>query len=167
MFKFCPNCGSSEINKKGESGFYCSNCNRHYYLNSKPTAAIVPVSGSEMLLCIRADEPQKGKLDTIGGFLENGEDPLTGAVREFEEETGYKINKDDLKYLGVWVGDYEYQDEKYHTFNVVYTINFSKDIKLNPTDDIEKVVWLSIDGNHKYGFECINEIVKALQKKFI
>lgn len=167
MFKFCPSCGSAEIGKKGESGFACSNCRNTYYLNSKPTAAIIPIVGKEMMLCVRGIEPQKGELDTIGGFLENGEEPLTGAVREFEEETGYKIDESELEFLGIWVGDYHYQNEEYHTFNVVYTLNFSKDIKLNSTDDIEKVVWLSIDGNHKYGFECINEIVKALQKKFI
>lgn len=33
---------------------------------------------------------------TVGGGLEAGEDPRDGAVREFFEETGYRLNPDDL-----------------------------------------------------------------------
>lgn len=57
-------------------------------------------------MSIRGIEPKKGKYDFIGGFLENGEDPLDGAVREFKEETGVEINKKDLEFLGIYVDDY-------------------------------------------------------------
>ena len=33
---------------------------------------------------------------TVGGGLEAGEDPRDGAVREFFEETGYRLNPDEL-----------------------------------------------------------------------
>lgn len=101
MFKFCPNCGAAAIKSQEESTFICESCKKNYYSNSKLTASIIPIVDNEMLLCVRAEDPEKGKLDLIGGFLNNGEEVLDGAVREFEEETGYKIRKQDLKYLGI------------------------------------------------------------------
>lgn len=164
MFKFCPNCGSSEIKDIGDSTLTCPQCKKHHYINSYPTASVIPIVGSEVLLCIRAEDPEKGKLDLIGGFLKNGEDPVVGAVREFEEETGYKINGQDLKYLGIWVGDYVYQGTNYKTFNVIYTIDFSKDIKLTANDDVGELVWLPIDGKHEYAFTTIYPIIEELKK---
>lgn len=39
-------------------------------------------------------EWQAGKLNAIGGHIEQGETPIQAMVREFEEETGLKTNED-------------------------------------------------------------------------
>ncbi len=48
--------------------------------------------GNEMVLLIEKTKPawQKGKLNGIGGKIEEGEEPLEAMVREFREETGMR-----------------------------------------------------------------------------
>ena len=48
------------------------------------------------------------------GKLEKGEDPLTAAYREFEEETGYQANR--LDYLGVIYPTCGYSNEKIYLY---------------------------------------------------
>ncbi len=45
---------------------------------------------------INADE-----LNGIGGKVEPKEDYLSAAIRETEEETGYKVQQEDVKFLGI------------------------------------------------------------------
>lgn len=43
-----------------------------------------------------------GKLEFPGGGIESGEDPLTAAVREVEEEVGIIINPADARFMGIY-----------------------------------------------------------------
>lgn len=45
------------------------------------------------VVLIRKNKPtrQKGKLNGVGGHIEQGEEPHTAMVREFEEETGLHV----------------------------------------------------------------------------
>ena len=43
----------------------------------------------------------KNRLNGIGGKLEEGENFLDAAIRETQEETGYKIAKEDLSFAGI------------------------------------------------------------------
>jgi 8-oxo-dGTP diphosphatase len=43
-----------------------------------------------------------GKLEFPGGGIEAGENPLTAAVREVEEEVGIIINPHDGKFMGIY-----------------------------------------------------------------
>lgn len=44
------------------------------------------------LVTVRAREPEKGRLDVPGGFLDVGEDPIQGLKREVKEEVGLDID---------------------------------------------------------------------------
>ena len=57
-----------------------------------------------MLLGRRAVEPDLGRWDLPGGFLEEGEEPLTGLRRELREETGLEV--EPLSFLGAWIDRY-------------------------------------------------------------
>lgn len=162
MFKFCPFCGV-EIGKQANGGFQCQNCKKKYYYGSKPTASVVPICKDKVLLAVRAVEPAKGELDLIGGFLENGEDPLEGAVRETLEETEYKVNPDDLKFLGIWVGEYEYQGDTFSTFNVIYTVNFEEELELSAKDDVASLKWIPINGDYEFAFEPMYHVFEKLK----
>ncbi len=57
-----------------------------------------------MLLARRKFEPQAGKWDLPGGFLEEDEEPLDGLRRELREETGVEI--EPLELAGIWADRY-------------------------------------------------------------
>ncbi len=163
MYKFCPFCGQS-VKFYPPSHYLCESCGKSTYLNSKPTGSVIPVCGREILVSIRGIEPEKGKLDLIGGFLELGEDSVTGAVREFKEETGYDLDPNELKLISIETDNYLYQGNKIYTFNPVYWLDFSKGIKLIPADDVAELVWVSIDEPHDWAFDCIHKATVKLVK---
>ena len=49
----------------------------------------------KLLLCRRGHEPYKGLSNFVGGKIEEGEDGLTAAYRELQEETS--ITREDVK----------------------------------------------------------------------
>lgn len=57
--------------------------------------------GSRRVLLTHVDAPGRG-WDVPGGHLEQGESPLTAAVREIREETGLRLAADDLTPAG-WI----------------------------------------------------------------
>ena len=81
-------------------------------------------------------ERQRGKLNGVGGKLEEGEDILTCMVREVQEETGLITKTDKWISLGLM----ESADWKVHVFTLVY--------EGNPNDaksaDKEKVEWIYV-----------------------
>jgi len=87
---FCPRCSGELVRERAQAD--CPACGSHYYANSAPTVgALCEDEQGRLMLVRRAVEPQKGKWDTPGGFLEEGERPLDGLRRELLEETGLDV----------------------------------------------------------------------------
>lgn len=164
MYKFCPYCAGS-LYRLYESSFKCQSCQKSLYLNSKPTAGIIPVYQDQMLLAVRAVEPAKGKLDAIGGFLNNGEAPKHGAVRELFEETGLKIAEEELKFIGITIDNYQFQGAKTYTFNTFYKLECQEKLDLVPADDVAELRWVKIDDEIDWGFESLKQIPGLLAEK--
>ena len=160
---FCPFCGSSSI-EKDINFIKCQNCHQTFYINSKPTASVIPVFKEEVLLGIRKDEPEKGKLDILGGFLKNGEDPEDGAIRELKEESDIDIKKEDLIFLGIWVDKYQYQSQHYFTFNVIYYILLLEKPNAKAGDDIGDLKWVNINSSPELAFKTQNQSIEKLKK---
>ncbi|MCK0069986.1 NUDIX hydrolase [Kordiimonas laminariae] len=74
----------------------CKDCGFIAYENPKIIAGAVVTFEDKFLLCKRAIYPQKGKWTIPAGFLEMGERPIDGAVREAWEEARAKIVPQDL-----------------------------------------------------------------------
>lgn len=161
MYKFCPGCGK-EINKSTSKNFKCQ-CGFFFYANPRSTSSIIPVYDKEILVYIRNFEPSRGKIDMIGGFLEYGEDPLSGGIREFYEETGIKLKKKDLEYLGIFMGKYPFKDELYSTLNIIYKVKFKKKIIPKGSDEIGKFLWIPLDKTDDFAFAPIKDAINLIQ----
>ena len=63
------------------------------YIDHKGAAAVVPVDdeGNIILVSQYRNAVRKQTLEIPAGGINPGEDPLTSAVREVEEETGYEV----------------------------------------------------------------------------
>ncbi|MFN0072976.1 MAG: NUDIX hydrolase [Chloroflexota bacterium] len=118
--------------------FDCTRCDRPLYENSRPCAGVVVVRDHRVLLAKRGIEPLKGYWDIPGGFLEAGEDPAAGAVRELLEETGLHIELHEL--LGMFVDRYGAGDHALFTLNI-YFLADAPDGEPQPEDDVAELAW--------------------------
>ena len=86
---FCSKCGQENIYGliDGSNRYHCTSCKSIHYENPKPTATIICMKDSSILLAKRAYEPAKGAWGLPGGFMELNETLEEAAQRELKEET--------------------------------------------------------------------------------
>ena len=119
----------------------CTNATCRFVLwaNSKPCASIVVANNlGEILLTTRAIEPDKGKLDLPGGFLQLGEHPYDGARREAREELQVEIEPEGI--LGFAMDTYGSDGDS--TLNIAVLSRIESGIP-TPTDEISNIVWVN------------------------
>ncbi|TCS41983.1 NUDIX hydrolase [Reinekea marinisedimentorum] len=88
---YCSVCGHKVTIKIPEDDHrprhVCENCNTIHYQNPRPITCTLPIApDGRIVLCRRNIEPQKDLWTLPGGFMENGETTLQGALRETWEE---------------------------------------------------------------------------------
>lgn len=93
----------------------------------------------KILMCKREKEPYKGKLNLVGGKVEQGENELHAAYRELQEETG--ITKDDIKLINLMNFEYKVQDMELE----LYVGKLNKEKKL--VEEVNKLYWIDKKDN--------------------
>lgn len=161
MFHFCPFC-AHKISEQSKNGFQCSKCKKWTHYASNPAVSIAVKVGKEGLIAVRGREPGKGKHDLVGGFLEYGEDPQKGAVREFKEETGIQIDADKLKLMGIWIGDYYYQNQENLILNIIYLIELPEKFIGYPADDVADLMWKNLNNKPNFAFNYLHQVWKKI-----
>lgn len=160
-FHFCPKCGEKLIKKTvdGKPRLVCLKCNFVFYQNSKPTASALITKGNKILLARRAIQPFKNKWDVPGGFLEEGEAPETGLLREIKEELGIKIKIEKL--IGIFMDDYGRTGHK--TLNIYYHVKIISGIP-RPASDVKELRWFSKNKIPKLAFKNGYQAIKTWLK---
>jgi len=74
----------------------CNDCGYIEYDNPKIVVGLVASNKDRILMCKRDIEPQKGLWTLPAGFLEQGETPEEGALREASEEANANAKIDSL-----------------------------------------------------------------------
>jgi len=163
-YKYCPYCAGKL--KSHKEYFACVGCGNKIYINSKPAAGIVIIENGKFLITKRAIDPMKGHYDVIGGFLQKGEHPTKGAIREAKEETGADVRI--IKQLGIYIDrDYVYQGEKIHIMIVLYLAEILKG-KMKPKDDAASLHWFPIGKPpKKLAFPWLTKAMKDLEKETV
>jgi len=166
-YNFCPHCGAAlpQSNDKFAPQT-CAPCGRTWYHNSKPCAGALIVHDKRVLLVRRAVEPFKGCWDIPGGFLEPGEHPRDGMLREVKEETGLDVRVIDL--LGVYVDRYDFDGVALFTLNHYYVVEPIGGT-LKAADDVSEYRWFALnqlpDAND-IAFEHAKYVLRDLSLKF-
>ncbi|HEX5479038.1 MAG TPA: NUDIX hydrolase [Dehalococcoidia bacterium] len=101
---YCQRCGHPLVERyvahEGRTRYQCEACGFIHYMNPRVVAATIVEHEGRLLLQQRAIDPGRGTWTFPGGFLEVGERPEDGAVRETKEEVGLDVTLRAL--LGVY-----------------------------------------------------------------
>ena len=118
-------------------------CGFVHYANPVPAAAALVVDeAGRVLLARRAHEPDAGLWDTPGGFLDEGEDPRAGLVRELREEAGVEIEVGD--FFGMYLDRYGRGDDAAYVLNLVWRAAIAGG-ELTAADDVSELAWFAPD----------------------
>ena len=128
IFEYCPSCGSRDIFFDDIKQFACKACSFTYFHNVAAAVAAILEYEGKILFIRRGQEPEKGKLDFPGGFVDPKEAAEEGLKREIKEELN--INLGELKYLGSSPNIYRYKGVLYNTCDLFF---YSK-IDVFPTE---------------------------------
>jgi ADP-ribose pyrophosphatase YjhB (NUDIX family) len=159
---FCPRC-RAELAPEGAPEplqARCSVCGSHYYAHSAPTVGALCEDGQGRLMLVRRGvEPRKGKWDTPGGFLEEGERPLDGLRRELLEETGLEIEPGE--FVGAATDLYGDGPDAQSILSLNWTARVSRGTPA-PADDISEIRWFfagELPKPEEIGFASVVEIL--------
>jgi ADP-ribose pyrophosphatase YjhB (NUDIX family) len=92
----------------------CPDCNFIQFIDPKVGAAVMAHQDGKILLVRRALKPAKGAWCFPGGFIDSGETPQQAAIRECEEESGYRVELDRL------IDVYSYEDFRGSGVMIIY-----------------------------------------------
>ena len=133
-WKHCPRC-AGELERHDGSSVECPSCGFRHYASSKPTASALVLDGDgRILLARRAVDPDRGKWDLPGGFLEEGEEPRDALVRELREETSLEVAP--TRFFDVVVDRYGDEDDAQYTLNLYWVCRVISG-EPQPDDDVE------------------------------
>ncbi len=144
---------------------------QNYYMNGEPVAepqeygGIIPTgqqtgvasifiwrrNDGKLQILLQTRSPQKrvwpSYLDvSAAGHIDFGEQPMTAALRETEEEIGLKLNANDFIFIGTLPVVSTYPDPHEPELHFIYAFEAKTDLQLNFTD--EEVVaadWYDVD----------------------
>jgi NADH pyrophosphatase NudC (nudix superfamily) len=143
FFNYCPNCSSQNFEYTNNFKFHCKSCDFVLYHNIAAAVALVFTFEDKILFTVRNAEPDKGKLDLPGGFIDPGETAEEAACREVEEELGLKINQRNLRYITTSPNNYLYKNVAYRTMDIFYECPLLSDsVAVSAKDEIQDLVWL-------------------------
>lgn len=140
-FRFCSDCGSELPEPDPDGGVSCA-CGRRWYRNPAPTAGCVIVKDGMALITQRANDPEKGRFDIPGGFLEEGETPVAGVKRELREELGVEVDVTDADYIQA--SPHRYGDDGTWTLALGFRARLTSGDP-SPADDVESFRWVEDD----------------------
>ena len=168
FFTYCPNCKSTHFTFENNFRFHCNACDFVYYHNIAAAVAVVFTFEDAVLFTVRNVDPDKGKLDLPGGFIDPNETAEEAACREIKEELGITVVPKDLKYITTSPNDYLYKNVPYRTMDIFYECSLtSKTVSVTAKDEIQDLIWMDrkqID-LEKIAFTSIRKVIESYYKK--
>jgi ADP-ribose pyrophosphatase YjhB (NUDIX family) len=134
--RFCRRCGAGLEQINGH--VYRCTAGHTIFANAAPTVAVFFMVGdNKVMLAVRAEEPHKGMLDAIGGFLDGQETIEAAAERELREELGLEPHEyEPLRYLSSGTDIYPYGGEDIPFATAIYWSRLLTDRQPQPADDV-------------------------------
>lgn len=167
FFTYCPQCGATNLQFNGHR-YHCTDCDFVYFHNIAAAVAVVLKKDDKILFTVRNEEPDKGKWDLPGGFIDPGENAETAVCREIKEELGLVLQPEKIKYLVTAPNNYLYKKIPYRTMDLFFEYELdSETVQITAPDEIKNLIWvpqseIAID---QIGFVSIQNVMSAYYKK--
>jgi NAD+ diphosphatase len=134
-FAHCPKCTSSLIEFDEHKKYSCPACGWQFYQNTAAATAAILHWKDTIILTRRNKNPQKGKLDLVGGFVDIGESAEQALIREAREEISAEIK--NITYFGSYSNPtYIYKTVTYSACDMIFTATVER---LPTTFDPEEI----------------------------
>lgn len=117
-YQHCPGCGQAGLRFDGVNRYDCPSCGFLFYQNTAAACGAILRYQESILLLVRGHDPQKGKLDFPGGFINPGESAEEALRREIHEEIALDV--EDLTYFCSAPNRYPYRGVEYATCDLVF-----------------------------------------------
>jgi NADH pyrophosphatase NudC (nudix superfamily) len=138
-WRLCPRCGADLTHGRG--CVTCGACGFEHFANPAPAvSALVLDEQGRLLLARRAVEPDTGLWDTLGGFLEEGEDAIAALQRELREEAGAEIEVG--AFVGTFPDRYGDAEDAPPNLNIVWEASIVSG-EPKPDDDVAELRWFA------------------------
>ena len=162
--QFCPVCGQDGFKSTSEKSWRCAGCGFVFYQNTAAAVAAIIVCAGEILFAVRAREPQAGKLDLPGGFVDNDEAAEKALARELQEELG--LESIVPRYMASFPNTYPYGGVDYKTVDLIYVIELPEPPSLDPADDVAGVRWVNAAAVpfEQVAFDSIRKAIRHFQQ---
>ncbi len=167
LFSYCPVCGSSEFALNNIKSKRCKSCGFTMYVNpAAAVAAFIINENNELLVCVRAKEPEKGTLDLPGGFIDNDESAENAIVRELKEELNVEVVSQ--KYLFSLPNLYLYSGWTLPTLDMFFSAKIKSYNDIFPDDDVEGFKFIPVNelNPELFGLNSIKKAITIFNEKF-
>jgi mutator protein MutT len=165
VIKYCPKCGSNQFVFDGSRSFKCQVCQFHFFINSScAVAAVIVNTKGEILLTRRAFDPEKGKLDLPGGFVDPMERAEESVIREIKEELNLDVV--GLEYITSFPNEYIFSGFSVYTTDLGYLCRVTNFDNIHAKDDISGFEFVALDAIdfNEISSESIKNIIRAYKK---
>ena len=136
-FRFCPKCGSRNIEAFKRKSINCGDCGYLYFHNSASATMGIIEAANGIILVKRGSPPKRGYYDLPGGFVDYGESFEAALVREVKEELNIVVV--DLQYLGSFPNIYRYKKVTYFTTDAAFICRPANVEGMHPMEEISEI----------------------------
>jgi ADP-ribose pyrophosphatase YjhB (NUDIX family) len=143
LLRYCPRCGRPSATTKAAIPFHCTGCDLELYFNPTVSAsAFIRRDDGQVLLIRRAKEPARGRLATIGGFVDMGESAEEALRREIREEVNLEITPPE--FLTSHPNYYHYAGVTYPVLDLFFVCRTVSPGHAHAGDDVLSMVWQNV-----------------------